>query len=333
MHPLRQAAVVALYLIVCARSAAAQYSATYLPDNAPDKTESGQSGTNKCGTGWSQTSLCQNAYLNSVQDFCLFSPPESGPGSIIGNTERIEVAWCMMNGTGNRLIADGIIKGAHFVVTPDYVQVTGVGNLTGINVPPGDGGGELDSLGADGLGNPIGGLVFSNAFGALQQMHEWTNFVSDTQFCFRGCKPGPMSPIFCQHIYDVMGCNWNMPANYNPGVFEQCRADSGEPMGVYGGSTFHQGEPATPPPHPAPSSSSCTTYSTIGNGLVGAVSTRASSSQSGTSSGATGSKASSSGGAKQTASGGRRSFGAQTDIGRTLLINISMLFAVVFVYL
>jgi hypothetical protein len=25
-----------------------------------------------------------------------------------------------------------------------------------------------------GLGNPIGGLVFSTAFGQLQQLHEWT---------------------------------------------------------------------------------------------------------------------------------------------------------------
>jgi len=39
-------------------------------------------------------------------------------------------------------------------------------------------------------------------------------------------------------------------------------------MGVYGGSTFFQGQPATPPVHPRPSSSSCTTLSTIGNGFI-----------------------------------------------------------------
>lgn len=80
-----------------------------------------------------------------------------------------------------------------------------------------------------------------------------------------------------------MGCDWNMPANYGSGAFENCKADSGEvsyfyspliarfnalqPMGVYGGSTFFQGQPATPAAHPAPSSSSCTTFSTIGNGF------------------------------------------------------------------
>jgi hypothetical protein len=50
----------------------------------------------------------------------------------------------------------------------------GVGNLTNINIPAGDAGGELDPHGADGNGNPIGGLVFSSAFGALEEIHEWT---------------------------------------------------------------------------------------------------------------------------------------------------------------
>jgi len=54
------------------------------------------------------------------------------------------------------------------------------------------------------------------------------NFVSDSLFCFRACKPGPMAPTWCQHIYDVTGCYWNMPANYSAGVFEQCLGDSGE---------------------------------------------------------------------------------------------------------
>ena len=40
----------------------AQYSATYLPSNAPPTTEQGQVGTNQCGTALNQTSMCQNAY-------------------------------------------------------------------------------------------------------------------------------------------------------------------------------------------------------------------------------------------------------------------------------
>ncbi|KIL64124.1 hypothetical protein M378DRAFT_1045249 [Amanita muscaria Koide BX008] len=243
------------------------YSATYLPSNAPNQTENGQSGTNQCGTALNQNSACQNAYINNITDWCIWSPPEPGPNAGIGNTERIEVAWCIKSGYGTRIIPDGSITGAHFVVTPDFVQVTGVGNLTTLNVPAGDAGGELDPHGADGNGNPVGGLVFSNAFGQLEEIFEWTNFVSDSEFCFRACKPGPMAPTWCQHIYDTIGCAWNMPANYAPGVFEQCLGDSGQPMGVYGTSTFFQGEPVTPPAHPIPSSSSCTTLSTIGNGF------------------------------------------------------------------
>ncbi|TFK32336.1 hypothetical protein BDQ12DRAFT_692635 [Crucibulum laeve] len=259
-------ALLCVFLLPVKFARAQTYSATYLPSNVPPTTEEGQAGTNQCGTGLNQTSNCQNAYINSVTDWCIWGPPQPGPGSVIGNTERIEVAWCTKNGTGARLIPDGVITGAHFVQTPDFVQITGIGNLTFLNVPAGDAGGELDPHGADGNGNPIGGLVFSSAFGPLQQIFEWTNFISDTQFCIRACKPAPQAPTFCQHIYDEMGCEWNMPANYDAG-FETCRADSGEPMGVYGASTFHQGEPVTPAAHPRPSSSSCTTLSTIGNGF------------------------------------------------------------------
>lgn len=217
------------------------------------------------------------------------------------------------DGYGTRLIPDGTIQGAHFVQTPDYVQVTGIGDLTKINVPKGDAGGELDPHGADGNGNPIGGLVFSSAFGQLAQLHEWTNFVSDSEFCFRGCKDGSKAPALCQHIYDVMGCEWNMPGDYSAGVFERCLGDTGEPMGVYGASTFHQGDPVTPPAHAAPATSQCTPTSTIGNGLavsatttstssgvsatttsVGASSTSSSGSISGTSSGASSGKVTSS---------------------------------------
>ncbi|KAF5370542.1 hypothetical protein D9757_010127 [Collybiopsis confluens] len=256
--------------VTLASLANAQYSATYLPSNAPPTTEKGQTGTNKCGTGSNQTSMCQNAYINSVDDWCLWAPPTPGPGQTIGETEQIEVSWCLKDGYGTRLIPDGAISGAHFVITPDFVQVTGVGDLTRLNIPAGnDGGGELDPHGADGNGNPIGGLVFSSAFGQLEQIFEWTNFMANDQFCFRACKPGSdMAPTWCQHIYDEMGCEWNMPANYAPGVFEVCQGDSGEPMGVYGASTFHQGDAATPAAHPRPSSSQCTTITSVGNNVL-----------------------------------------------------------------
>ncbi|KAJ6543622.1 carbohydrate-binding module family 13 protein [Mycena vulgaris] len=231
----------------------------YSANSLPATSENGQTGTNACGTTSSQSSNCQTAWINSADDFCLWAPPTKGS---IGNTEREEVAWCSKSGRGTRTIPNGALKGVHFVKTPDYVQVTGVGDFTKINIPGGDSGGELDPHGADGNGNPIGGLVFGNSFGTGLQYHEWTSFISDTEFCFRACV-GPNAARNCQHIYDVMGCFWNMPANYDAGKFENCDADDDLPMGVYGTSTWHQGTSPTPSAHPVAKSSNCVSLPSV----------------------------------------------------------------------
>lgn len=85
------------------------------PDNLPAKTDSkgGQIGYNDCRKRYgesSQKSMCQNAYINSIKDFCLWGPPKAG--STVGDTEAIEVAWCLKSGYGTRLIPNGAIKGA-----------------------------------------------------------------------------------------------------------------------------------------------------------------------------------------------------------------------------
>ena len=49
------------------------------------------------------------------------------------------------------LMVHRTLTGVHFVKAPEYVQVTGVGNFTKINIPKGDAGGELDNRGADGM--------------------------------------------------------------------------------------------------------------------------------------------------------------------------------------
>lgn len=65
------------------------------------------------------------------------------------------------------------------------------------------------------------------------------------QFCLRACW-GNDARARCQHIYDVLGCNWNIPASYDVGEFETCDGDLGLIQGVYDGSTFAQGDPVTP---------------------------------------------------------------------------------------
>ena len=53
----------------------------------------------------------------------------------------------------------------------------------------------------------VGGLVYGNSFGAGQQFHEWTSFISSNEFCIRACV-GVRSTQLCNHIYDIMGCYW-----------------------------------------------------------------------------------------------------------------------------
>lgn len=235
------------------------WSAGYLINALPIKSQDGQFGTNNCGTGTDQAANCQTSWINSATDFCLWAPPHPGA---VGDTEREAVAWCTKSGRGSRTIPNGTLRGVHFVRTPEYVQITGVGDFTKLNIPSGDGGGELDNRGADGKGNPIGGLLYGSTFGLNLQYHEWTEFISENEFCIRACI-GPRSKELCNHIYDVMGCYWNIPANYGGGVFEECAGDAAIPMGVYGTSTWFQGVAPTTA-HPAPASSSCTTIPTIG---------------------------------------------------------------------
>ncbi|CAO1634481.1 unnamed protein product [Parajaminaea phylloscopi] len=258
----------------------ASYAYSALPDqymgpNRGRPLENGwswsQSGYNRCLQGegsWNSKANCQTAWINSAEDFCVWGPPE--PNTPVANFERIAVAYCTQPTHGTRLIPEGTLTGVHFVKTADYVQVTGLGDFTKIGLPFGDSGGEMDNHGEDDLMNPIGGVIYTTQrpgrIGQPTQLMEWTNFMSYNQFCIRGCW-GERAGAQCQHRYDIMGCAWNIPANYGEG-FESCEGDIAMIQGVYGGSTFNQGDGNTPAPHPAPSSSRCSTLSSIGNGGV-----------------------------------------------------------------
>jgi hypothetical protein len=132
-----------------------------------------QLGFNICNsTTENQDSLCQTSFLNALDDFCLWAP--SKPNSLVGNVEGEMVAWCTKPGRGTRLIPDGALQGVQFMKTPDYVQVVGFVDQALIDLDPTDFGGEMDPHGADLRGNPLGGIVFSNAFsGQFVQVVEW----------------------------------------------------------------------------------------------------------------------------------------------------------------
>ncbi|KAH8926095.1 hypothetical protein BT69DRAFT_1279154 [Atractiella rhizophila] len=244
---------------------------TYTPGSLPATTVPGQFGTNDCDSfgASSQDSLCQNLFLNSIDDFCVYGPPYSdGFNASIGLVERETVSYCTKAGYGTRLIPDGTLTAVHFVKTPDYVQITALGDFTKIGIPAGDPGGELDPHGFDQLGNPMGGQVFTSAFGKVVQTHEWAMFIGASAMCVKACLDGTGARQRCPHIYDEMGCSWNMPASYTDNVFETCDGDDAEFAGIYVGSdglntTFTQGNAFTPDAKPIPSSSNCVTTQSI----------------------------------------------------------------------
>ncbi|KAG8916283.1 hypothetical protein FRC02_004075 [Tulasnella sp. 418] len=234
-----------------------------------------QYGYNICNsTTEGPTSLCQTAFINSIDDFCVWGPPE--PNSVVGNTEGEAVAWCTKPGHGTRVIPSGAITGVQFMRTPDYVQVTGFIKQDLVNMQADDGGGEMDPHGADQRGNPLGGVIFSNAWSGggtnYKQVIEWHNFMGSGIFCLKACDPaGPNAAHYCEHVFDRIGCQYNAPAAYVDGVFESCLGDNQDFPGVYTGADGQVTTYSQPPeslgaiqsmPYTAriPASSSCTPY-------------------------------------------------------------------------
>lgn len=265
----RSAAALVALVLAATGAVQAQKKPTFPVTNLPDKWEPNQSGTNQCGKfkPSNQKSSCQNVFINSVTDFCVWGPP-TGPDTI-GNDERLVVSYCTKSGYGTRLIPDGTLQGAHFIKSPDFVQVTGFGDFTKIHIKRKDEGGELDPHGADGYGNPQGGLVYSRNVkgqeGQWVQIKEWSNFMSATEFSFRACY-GNNAANFCPHTLDEMGSQFNHPGNYAKGSFDNCDSDSGHFPAIFKGSTFHQGDKKTPSGHKAAKVSNCAAVKTVKNG-------------------------------------------------------------------
>jgi len=246
----------------------------YQADTEPNLVRGAQVGYNICNsTTENQESLCQTLLFNSLDNFCLWGPPERD--SMVADTEGEMVAWCSKPGYGTRLIPEGTVTGLQWIKTKDYVQLVGYLDQSRINIKHGDYGGELDPHGADLRGNPLGGLVYTNAWSGsnstYQQVIEWHDFVGSDQFCFKACDPkGADAAHYCEHIYDRIGCAYNVPNAAQDGVFEVCDGDSQAFPGVYSvnGVTMTYTQPpedagaiATMPYQPVvPGSSNCRQY-------------------------------------------------------------------------
>lgn len=297
------------------------------PDQIPYKvdTDTGlirgsQFGYNKCNsTTEGQESLCQTSFVNSIDDFCLWAP--SKPDSIVANTEGEMVAWCTKPGRGTRLIPKDALQGLQFVRTPDYVAIAGLIDQAFINIKSDDYGGEMDPHGADLRGNPMGGLLYSNAFtsGTYQQVTEWHNFMGGNAFCIKACwddGPAHQAAQLCEHRLDRIGCAYNVPYVAQKGVFESCKGENQDPPGVYteNGAVMTYTQPPeelgaiTTMPYTArvPATSECVTYtsSVLYSALASVTAPAASTAATGTASGsANPSAATGSGTTKATSSG------------------------------
>ncbi|KAL0060900.1 hypothetical protein AAF712_012293 [Marasmius tenuissimus] len=195
-----------------------------------------QYGYNICNsTTAGQESRCQTAIIDSIDDFCLWGPPE--PNSVVGDTEGEAVAYCTKPEHGTRLIPRGALQGVQFMKTPDYVQVVGFIDQTQINMQADDWGGEMDPHGADLRGNPMGGLLYSKAWsgdGRFQQVIQWHNFMGAGVFCLKACDPaGANDRRFCEHVFDRIGCKYNAPNNAQNGTFESCSGENQDFPGIY----------------------------------------------------------------------------------------------------
>jgi len=233
-----------------------------------------QAGYNKCNsTTEGPTSECQTMEVNTLSDFCLWGSPTAN--GLIGNVEAAVVAYCSQPGHGTRVMPAGTITGAQFMKTSAYIQVTGHFNQSGIGLDPTDTGGELDPHGADLLGNPIGGLVYSTGLPSAKdnttyiQASSWNNFVGSGIFCIKLCDPTVNSPNYCQNIFDLLGCSYNMPASYTDGEFTSCEGELQDVVGTYtsNGQVMTWSQPASLPATSVlpwtprvPASSNCVTY-------------------------------------------------------------------------
>jgi len=300
-----------------------------------------QLGYNICNsTTEGPTSLCQTSWLNSLDDFCLWGPPDTGRH--VGDIEGLMVAYCSKPGHGTRLIPSGALTGVQFIKTPDYVQVVGFIDQTKINMLDGDWGGEMDPHGADLRGNPMGGIEFSSAFtGSPIQAIEWHNFIGGNRFCMKLCDPnGPNAAHFCEHVYDRIGLDYNCPTNAKDGVFESCDGENQDFPGTY--TSNGQVMTYTQPPESlgavstisfvarTPSSSNCKTFSSaaVYTGLPSASATGASSTATGTGTGkiATSKTAN---GASSTGAGNGTQTGGSADPASVIGMKCSAFMAVI----
>lgn len=245
-------------------------------------------------------SECQTMIVNDMSDFCLWGAGGTEKNAHLGDIEGSVVAYCLKSQRGGRPLPPSAIKGLQMTRTDAYIQIVGKVDLTALGFAATDEGGEvraamlspepsieltfgcsrwcqLDPFGADGLGNAIGALMFSDQLpsspGKLVQARRWNQFWDGGLFfCMKVCDPKMGDPNYCLNTYDTIGCRYNMPSTFYDdesvqNTFTECDGEVQDVVGQYekGGKmlTWELPRPLTtePPYTPrVPSSSNCKTY-------------------------------------------------------------------------
>ncbi|KAK4047873.1 hypothetical protein OIO90_006034 [Microbotryomycetes sp. JL221] len=237
-----------------------------------------QAGYNICNaTTAGPDSRCQTAIINNMSDFCLWGASGKS-GAHLGDVEGATVAYCLNPSRGARTLPFDALSGMQMVTTDKYIQIVGKIDITALGFAANDDGGELDPSGADGLGNPVGGLVYSSDLFAgddLKQVRRWNLFYDSGMFCLKICNLNRKDPNLCLNTYDIIGCRYNMPSSFYDdksmqNEFVECESDRQDVVGQYVGAKGATSTWSLPRPLPAdatipyeprvPSSSNCKTY-------------------------------------------------------------------------
>ncbi|KIR98369.1 hypothetical protein L804_03938 [Cryptococcus deuterogattii 2001/935-1] len=133
--------------------------AQYIPPQASDslwRRDGGDVGfRDERSMGKRQGNDSRSLYLVSHTDFCLFGPPSplssDNTSTSISQINRDVVSWCTVprrgqDGEDQRRIPDGTLNGVTYVKANSWVQVSGTGDFTKLNIPAGDQGAQFDSV-------------------------------------------------------------------------------------------------------------------------------------------------------------------------------------------
>ncbi|WRT70361.1 uncharacterized protein IL334_007359 [Kwoniella shivajii] len=204
-------------------------------------------------------SQSKNLYLMSHDDFCLLAP--SNPGTKISEAGQDVVSYCTNKEHKTRLIPDGTLKGVTYVKTPSWVQVSGSGDFTKMNISPNDFGGQFDSS----EHTPEGATLKISTGG--DPARNWVTMISADTFCMRACTG---DPAYCPTQYDSLGCYFLTSNGVGwDDVWQDCEGDDGDAPGVIDGKTYTPGNGPDPTPS-IPAVSNCQPGSSISSGQTAA---------------------------------------------------------------